>query len=232
MPSLDEVISTVESYRNDMVDALTELLRIPAIGPENGGEGEFERARFVRELAERCGFEDIEMYDALDERVRLRLRPNVVVKKKGISDQTVWIVSHMDTVTPGNLDAWTYPPFSPKVMENKLFGLGAESYTVGSHEFYLAYAVGNRKLLCLDAGHFHPTETIADKISSVLLYLDEILLSGAGYTANIPTISSELTLRGAGADEAVARPRQVALQQPQCVGVVVNHQHRHLFSRR
>ena len=47
---------------------------------------------------------------------------------------------------------------------------------VGSHEFYLGYAVANRKLLCLDAGHFHPTETIADKISSVLMYLDEILL--------------------------------------------------------
>ncbi|MGC8782756.1 MAG: L-rhamnose isomerase [Anaerolineae bacterium] len=61
-------------------------------------------------------------------------------------------------------------------VEGKLFGLGAESYTVGSHEFYLGYAVANRVLLCLDSGHFHPTETIADKISAVLLYLDEILL--------------------------------------------------------
>jgi len=126
MPSLDEVILTVDRYRNDMVDALTELLRIPAIGPENGGEGEFERARFVRELAEKCGFDDVEMYDALDERVRLRLRPNVVAKKKGLSDQAVWLVSHMDTVTPGNLDSWTYPPFSPKVVDGKLYGLGAE----------------------------------------------------------------------------------------------------------
>jgi succinyl-diaminopimelate desuccinylase len=126
MPSLEEIISTVETYRNDMVDALTEMLRIPAIGPENGGEGEFERARFVRELAERCGFEDIEMFDALDERVRLRLRPNVVAKKRGQTDQMVWIVTHIDTVTPGNLDAWTYPPFSPKVMDGKLYGLGAE----------------------------------------------------------------------------------------------------------
>ena len=61
-------------------------------------------------------------------------------------------------------------------IECKLFGLGSETYVVGSHEFYLGYAVANRKLLCLDAGHFHPTETIADKISSVLLYLEEILL--------------------------------------------------------
>ncbi len=61
-------------------------------------------------------------------------------------------------------------------VEAKLFGIGSETYVVGSHEFYLGYAVANQKLLCLDAGHFHPTESIADKISSVLLYLDEILL--------------------------------------------------------
>jgi L-rhamnose isomerase len=61
-------------------------------------------------------------------------------------------------------------------IEPKLFGIGAESCTVGSHEFYLGYAITRRKLLCLDAGHFHPTETIADKISAMLLYLPEILL--------------------------------------------------------
>jgi L-rhamnose isomerase len=61
-------------------------------------------------------------------------------------------------------------------VESKLFGIGAESYTVGSSEFYLGYAATRRKVLCLDAGHFHPTETIADKISSVLLYVPELLL--------------------------------------------------------
>jgi L-rhamnose isomerase len=61
-------------------------------------------------------------------------------------------------------------------LESKLFGIGSESYVVGSHEFYLAYAVSRKKLLCLDAGHYHPTEVISDKISSVLNFLDEILL--------------------------------------------------------
>jgi L-rhamnose isomerase len=61
-------------------------------------------------------------------------------------------------------------------VEPKLFGIGAESYTVGSHEFYLGYAITRGKLLCLDAGHLHPTETIADKISSVLQFLPQILL--------------------------------------------------------
>ena len=66
--------------------------------------------------------------------------------------------------------------FNLDAVESKLFGIGSESYVVGSHEFYLGYAVKNQILLCLDAGHFHPTEIVADKISSTLVYLDEILL--------------------------------------------------------
>ena len=61
-------------------------------------------------------------------------------------------------------------------VESKLFGIGSESYVVGSHEFYLSYALENKTLLCLDTGHFHPTEVVSDKISSVLTFLDEILL--------------------------------------------------------
>jgi L-rhamnose isomerase len=68
------------------------------------------------------------------------------------------------------------PRYNLDAVEGKLFGLGAESYTVGSHEFYLGYAVQKGVLLCLDAGHFHPTEGIADKISAALLYVPELLL--------------------------------------------------------
>ncbi len=68
------------------------------------------------------------------------------------------------------------PRLNLDAVECKLFGLGSESYVVGSHEFYLGYAISRNKLLCLDAGHFHPTEVISDKISSVLMYLPEILL--------------------------------------------------------
>ena len=126
MPSLEELLQTVDSFRSDMVDALTELIRVPAIGPESGGEGEFERARYVRDLVDKCGFDDVEMFDALDERVRLRLRPNIVAKKQGRSEQSVWVISHMDTVPPGDLDSWSYPPFSPKEVDGKLYGLGSE----------------------------------------------------------------------------------------------------------
>jgi L-rhamnose isomerase len=61
-------------------------------------------------------------------------------------------------------------------VESKLFGIGSECYVAGSHEFYYGYAIKNQTLYCLDAGHFHPTENLADKISSVLQYVPEILL--------------------------------------------------------
>lgn len=61
-------------------------------------------------------------------------------------------------------------------VESKLFGIGSESMVVGSHEFYMGYAVKNNKLICLDSGHFHPTEQIGDKISSILLFVEELLL--------------------------------------------------------
>ncbi len=79
-----------------------------------------------------------------------------------------------------SLDAVFAAPLDPAhhldAVESKLFGIGSEAYVVGSHEFYLGYAAKNQKLYCLDAGHFHPTETIADKISSLLMFVPEILL--------------------------------------------------------
>jgi L-rhamnose isomerase len=79
-----------------------------------------------------------------------------------------------------SLDEIFAEPIDPKhnldAVESKLFGIGSESYVVGSLEFYLGYAVKNQKLLCLDAGHFHPTESLADKVSAVLQFVPEILL--------------------------------------------------------
>ena len=78
----------------------------------------------------------------------------------------------LDTILAKPID----PAHNLDAVECKLFGIGSESYVVGSHEFYLGYAIQNQTLLCLDAGHFHPTETISDKISSTLLYVPELLL--------------------------------------------------------
>jgi L-rhamnose isomerase len=79
-----------------------------------------------------------------------------------------------------SLDEIFATPLNPAhhldAVEGKLFGLGSESYVVGSHEFYLGYAITRKKLLCLDSGHYHPTESLADKISAVFASLDQILL--------------------------------------------------------
>jgi L-rhamnose isomerase len=70
--------------------------------------------------------------------------------------------------------------YSPQQMkdalESKLFGIGSESFVVGSHEFYMGYALTRGKIVCLDLGHFHPTESVADKLSAVLPFTGEILL--------------------------------------------------------
>jgi L-rhamnose isomerase len=79
-----------------------------------------------------------------------------------------------------SLDAVFKKPIPPELnldsVEPKLFGIGSESYVVGSHEFYIGYAITRKKLLTLDAGHYHPTESISDKISSVLQFLPQMML--------------------------------------------------------
>ena len=93
-------------------------------------------------------------------------------------------------------------------LESKLFGIGSESMTVGSHEFYMGYAVKHGKAICLDTGHFHPTEQIADKISSLLLFVDDLLLHVSRgvrwdsdhvviYTDELQAIAQEIVRLGA-----------------------------------
>lgn len=110
------------------------------------------------------------------------------------------LAESLDTVFAKPLD----PAHHLDAVEGKLFGLGSESYVAGSHEFYLGYAITRRKLLCMDAGHFHPTESIADKLSAVLLWLDGILLHvsrGVRWDSDhVVTLTDDLT---AIAQEAV-----------------------------
>lgn len=99
----------------------------------------------------------------------------------------------LDTIMAAQIDR----RFCYDAVEAKLFGLGSESYVVGSHEFYLGYAASRGDvLLCLDAGHFHPTEVISDKISAVLLYVPRLLLHvsrGVRWDSDhVVTLSDEL----------------------------------------
>jgi len=82
------------------------------------------------------------------------------------------LAESLDAILAEKLD----PAHNLDAVESKLFGIGSEAYVAGSHEFYLAYAVRRQLIYCLDAGHFHPTENLADKISSVLQFLPALLL--------------------------------------------------------
>jgi L-rhamnose isomerase len=82
------------------------------------------------------------------------------------------LIDALDTIFREAID----PVLNKDAVEGKLFGIGCESYTVGSHEFYYGYALSRGKLLTLDSGHYHPTETVTDKLSSVLAFLPEVLL--------------------------------------------------------
>jgi L-rhamnose isomerase len=93
----------------------------------------------------------------------------VPVDRKGPRER---LEASLDAIFKEKLD----PKFHLDAVESKLFGIGSEAYVVGSHEFYLGYATRHQKVYCLDAGHFHPTENLADKISSLLLNVPEILL--------------------------------------------------------
>jgi L-rhamnose isomerase len=83
-----------------------------------------------------------------------------------------FLLESLDAVLAERID----PRFNLDAVEPKLFGIGSESYVTGSMEFYEAYALSRKILLTLDSGHFHPTETIADKISSLLIFFDDLLL--------------------------------------------------------
>jgi len=91
------------------------------------------------------------------------------VDRKGPRER---LAESLDAILARSID----PAHARDSVEAKLFGLGSESYVVGSHEFYLGYAITRSTTLCLDAGHFHPTEVISDKLSSVLAWHDEVLL--------------------------------------------------------
>ncbi len=84
----------------------------------------------------------------------------------------VLLCNALDEILAEKID----PRHNLDAVEGKLFGIGAESYTTGSHEFYLGYAASRGVLLTLDSGHFHPTETIADKLSAVMLFVPGVLL--------------------------------------------------------
>ena len=124
----EELFHQVEKLKPEMTEALTKLIRVPAVAPENGGNGEKLKAEQLMELLETAGFDSIERFDAEDSRVSSGKRPNIVAVCHGESDvEKLWIVTHLDVVPAGEETLWTVTkPFEPIVKDGKVYGRGSE----------------------------------------------------------------------------------------------------------
>ena len=105
-----------------------ELIRIPAIGPENGGKGELEKAEKLVTMLNAMGFDKIDRYDAEDERVPSKKRPNIIAYYYGENEtEKLWIISHLDIVPSGEDSLWTITkPFEPIIKDERIYGRGSE----------------------------------------------------------------------------------------------------------
>lgn len=114
------------------IELQKKLTAIPAIAPESGGDGEWEKAEALLAFLKNLGFTNITRYDAPDKRVSKKLRPNFSVLLEGTdTSRTVWIMSHMDVVPAGNRDDWKTDPFVLTQRGDKLFGRGTEDNQQG-----------------------------------------------------------------------------------------------------
>ena len=128
---IQNVFSQIEKQKAEVTETLMELIRIPAVAPENGGEGETKKAEKLMQILATIGFDKIERYDAEDIRVPTQKRPNIVAYwYGGNAPERLWIITHMDIVPPGEETLWTVTkPFEPIVKEGRIYGRGSEDNT-------------------------------------------------------------------------------------------------------
>ncbi|MBN2569454.1 MAG: M20 family metallo-hydrolase [Deltaproteobacteria bacterium] len=124
---LKKICKKIDSYRDDMIELQRLLTAIPAIGPENKGDGEYEKARVLINYMRSRGFKDIVEYNAPDDRVSSGIRPNIILTLPGRNPKkTVWILTHTDIVPPGEMNLWDHDPYKAIVRDGKIFGRGTE----------------------------------------------------------------------------------------------------------
>jgi succinyl-diaminopimelate desuccinylase len=117
----------IESYRSAMVDLQIGLTAIPAVGPENGGDGEFLKANYLKNQLIELGFKHFQHYDAQDERVSSEIRPNFMTTLEGRNkSKFTWIITHLDIVPPGELRIWSRDPYQVYIENGHLYGRGVE----------------------------------------------------------------------------------------------------------
>ena len=138
-----DIFDYLEKYRNDIVEIQTKLTSIPALGPENGGDGEAKKAEYIKTLLGELQYNNLEELNAPDDRVKAGYRPNLLVKIKGKSDKkTIWIMSHMDIVPPGDLTLWKTDPYQVVEKDGILYGRGVED----NHQGFISSLLAVRAL--------------------------------------------------------------------------------------
>ena len=105
-----------------------DLIRVPALAPENGGEGEHDKAEKLIKIIDKVGFDKIERYDSKDDRVPSKKRPNIIAYFSGDeTDEKLWIITHLDIVPPGEESLWTVTkPYEPLLKDGRVYGRGSE----------------------------------------------------------------------------------------------------------
>ena len=122
------IFAEIERQKDELTQTLMELIRVPAVAPENGGEGETKKAEKLVQILKTTGFDKIERFDAKDDRVPSKNRPNIIAYYGGESEtEKLWIITHMDVVPPGEESLWTVTkPFEPITREGRIYGRGSE----------------------------------------------------------------------------------------------------------
>jgi succinyl-diaminopimelate desuccinylase len=125
--SFQEVARRLDELRDECVEFLARICSIPALGPENNGMGEMAKYLSIREFVAELGPDTLEEVSAPDDRVPEGIRPNLLVKFQGKdTSRTLWILSHIDVVPPGELNLWRSDPYTPFVADGFLYGRGVE----------------------------------------------------------------------------------------------------------
>ncbi len=162
---LKAVLERIEASRDDIIELMSEMIAIPAIAPENGGEGEGRRADMLQSRL--TGFDSIRRIDVPDEHDPSVMRPNILARKNGRGEGTVWIVAHTDTVPAGDLAEWDTDPFEAVVRDGRIYGRGTEDN-------------GQSILSSIFASRFIPAGSLSRRSIGIALVADEETTSRMG----------------------------------------------------
>ncbi|MFP4364840.1 MAG: M20 family metallo-hydrolase [Spirochaetia bacterium] len=132
MSPQEQLFQFIESSKSNMINLEKQLCAIPALSPDNGGEGEWDKAEFLIDFLKKNGIEKIERYDAPDARAKNGMRPNIVATIDGVNDSSCfWIMTHLDIVPPGDAVLWENDPYQAVEKDGKLYGRGVEDNQQG-----------------------------------------------------------------------------------------------------